>query len=155
MRKPDDEPNQDDIILTWFPSSWQVRMVASDSHQDDLLFMMLHEYSCCIMSALDASWVLIMSAHALVNHEDSCCIMSAHDASWDRYSSCIMSTHDASWVFMRHHEYSWGILNSKSSWWLSEAIFLTCQDDGHHVRMISSWFGPSSCLRMNLLGVIH
>jgi len=39
------------------------------------------EYSWCILSTHDASWVLMMH----------------HEHSW-----CIMSTHDASWVFMMH-----------------------------------------------------
>jgi len=48
---------------------------------------MHHEYSWCIMSTRDASWVPMM------HHE---------------YSWCIMGTHDASWVLMMLHEYILG-----------------------------------------------
>ena len=54
---------------------------------------MHHEYSWCIMSTHDASWIL------MVHHEYSWCIMSTHDASW----------HEASWVRMMHHECPWCI----------------------------------------------
>ena len=35
MRKHDDGPNQAELILTWCPSSWSVRMVSSDSRQTE------------------------------------------------------------------------------------------------------------------------